>query len=568
MYRLSDFRNESVRAFVSKARRAYDYQLSSVISRLEDTHASALTSKECTMRSRGCASIFNGIKGHTNMTKALATKNVAAIVLGLGLVLAASFAFATSAKADTASDLQAQVQALLAQIASLQGGSTTSSTGFTFTRNLQVGATDSEVIQVQKFLNSHGAVIASTGAGSPGNESSYFGAKTKAAVIKWQKANGVSPASGYWGPLTRAKANALGGGSTTGGTTGGTTTPTGAGVVVTAATQPANSLAPQGASRVPFTSFTLTNNSGAAQTITGITVQRTGLAQDAAFSGVVLVDPNGLQIGVARTFDANHQATVGDTFTLQAGESKTFTVAGNMTDKTTMSAYTGQVAAVSVIGVNTSVPVSGTLPITGAQQTLNATLTTGTVTVQTSAFDPGVRNSNRHIGDTGIKFTGVKFTADSSEDVKLYSIRWRMNGSASSADLKNLVTVLSGTSYPVTLSTDGRYATSVFPGGVLIAKGGNVDAYIQGDVVGGNSAGRVVEFDIDKNTDVFLVGQTYGVTFTASRDSLTYTAGGKQYVAVTTGVVVMKALTGQLTPDVYQPGGGSQLYVFELPERK
>ncbi|MDO8795583.1 MAG: PQQ-binding-like beta-propeller repeat protein [Vicinamibacterales bacterium] len=49
---------------------------------------------------------------------------------------------------------------------------------------------------------------------------------------------------------------------------------------------------------------------------------------------------------------------------------------------------------------------------------------------------------------------------------------------------------------------------------------------------------------------------------------VTYTAGGKQFVAVTTGVVVMKALTGALTPDVYQPNGGSQLYVFELPDRK
>ena len=49
---------------------------------------------------------------------------------------------------------------------------------------------------------------------------------------------------------------------------------------------------------------------------------------------------------------------------------------------------------------------------------------------------------------------------------------------------------------------------------------------------------------------------------------VTYTAGGKQFVAVTTGVVVMKALTGALTPDVYQPNGGSQLYVFELPDRR
>ena len=46
---------------------------------------------------------------------------------------------------------------------------------------------------------------------------------------------------------------------------------------------------------------------------------------------------------------------------------------------------------------------------------------------------------------------------------------------------------------------------------------------------------------------------------------VTYTAGGKQYVAVPTGFVVFKALTGGLTPDIYQPNGGSALYVFELP---
>ena len=53
----------------------------------------------------------------------LATKNVATVILGLGLVLGLAFAFATPAKADLLSDLQAQVQALLAQIAAMSGGS-------------------------------------------------------------------------------------------------------------------------------------------------------------------------------------------------------------------------------------------------------------------------------------------------------------------------------------------------------------------------------------------------------------------------------------------------------------
>ena len=48
---------------------------------------------------------------------------------------------------------------------------------------------------------------------------------------------------------------------------------------------------------------------------------------------------------------------------------------------------------------------------------------------------------------------------------------------------------------------------------------------------------------------------------------ITYTAGGSQFVAVPTGVVVMKVLTGAVTPDIYQPSGGTALYVFELPAR-
>ncbi|MFK7829910.1 MAG: PQQ-binding-like beta-propeller repeat protein [Congregibacter sp.] len=46
---------------------------------------------------------------------------------------------------------------------------------------------------------------------------------------------------------------------------------------------------------------------------------------------------------------------------------------------------------------------------------------------------------------------------------------------------------------------------------------------------------------------------------------VTYTANGRQYVAVPTGIGVFRALTATLLPDVYQPSNGQALYVFELP---
>ena len=136
----------------------------------------------------------------------LATKNVASVLVGSVLVLALSFAIVTPAKADMLSDLQAQVAALLAQITALGGSSTTTGAGcYAFTQTHQLGQSGGEVMWVQKFLNSHGAQIAASGAGSPGNETAYYGGLTKAAVAKWQAANGVTPAAGYWGPVTRAK---------------------------------------------------------------------------------------------------------------------------------------------------------------------------------------------------------------------------------------------------------------------------------------------------------------------------------------------------------------------------
>jgi hypothetical protein len=95
--------------------------------------------------------------------------------------------------------LQAQLQALLAQIAALTGGAQGS-----FSRDLQVGATGDDVKALQVYLNTHGYAVASSGAGSSGNETTKFGAATKAALIKLQKAAGISPAAGYFGAKTRA----------------------------------------------------------------------------------------------------------------------------------------------------------------------------------------------------------------------------------------------------------------------------------------------------------------------------------------------------------------------------
>ncbi len=154
--------------------------------------------------------------------------------------LVAFVAFATvftllapAAKAQTEEELQKMINDLMAQIAALQGqGGTSSSPAsgicpFTWTRDLKTGATGADVMKLQQFLNSDADTrVAASGAGSVGMETQYFGPATAAAVSKFQvkfRADILTPAglvnpTGFFGPSTRAKANALC-------VTGGTTTP-------------------------------------------------------------------------------------------------------------------------------------------------------------------------------------------------------------------------------------------------------------------------------------------------------------------------------------------------------
>lgn len=468
------------------------------------------------------------------ITKTLTAK-IAATVAGVAMVLAFAFSFAVPAHAALS---ETQIQAIISLLqsfgadsatianvdASLRGntpstpsnpGSGSSTACYNFTRDLTLGATGADVMELQKFLNANGAMVAASGAGSPGNESSYFGGLSQAALAKWQAANGVSPAAGYFGPLTRAAVAAKC--SANPGNPGTPTTPApGSGLSVVAASQPQNAIAPASASRVPFTRFTLTAGNDGAVTVNSVTVQRVGLGANAAFSGVVLLDESGNQLGTSKTLNSNDQATIGEAITIPAGQSRTFTVAANM--GSSLGSYAGQVPAFSVVGVNTSATVSGSLPITGAYHTINATLSIGAATVDVSSFDPNTART-REIGTTGYNFSGIRLTAGSQEDVRVRSIRWNQTGSASASDLTNVQVIVDGTAYPAVASSGGKYYTANFGSGILVQEGFSIDMYVRGDLAGSDSAGRTVIFDIDKASDIYVTGETYGYGITPAAGS-------------------------------------------------
>ncbi len=163
------------------------------------------------------------------MIKSISLTKLAAAFVALAMVSGLAFAFAAQrAHANTFSDLikalvaagvidQSKEAAALAAASSM-GGSSSVSMSCNFTTNLKTGSTGADVMNLQKFLNSMSdTMVAASGAGSKGMETSYYGPATAAAVSKFQvkyAANilaplGLTSGTGFFGASTRAKANSL-----------------------------------------------------------------------------------------------------------------------------------------------------------------------------------------------------------------------------------------------------------------------------------------------------------------------------------------------------------------------
>jgi hypothetical protein len=68
--------------------------------------------------------------------------------------------------------------------------------------DLTLGSQGPQVVTLQLFLIGKGFSI-------PAGATGYFGAQTQAALIAFQRANGITPAAGYYGPITRARIAAM-----------------------------------------------------------------------------------------------------------------------------------------------------------------------------------------------------------------------------------------------------------------------------------------------------------------------------------------------------------------------
>ncbi len=452
----------------------------------------------------------------------VANKTIAVFV-SAAFVFTAYFVYTPLANAQSSQDetiakLLAQIEALTKQVSALSsnsGGSSITTTtnnacSYAWTKNLAIGSSGEDVLRLQRFLNGDSATtVATSGAGSVGSETRYYGPATANAVSRFQEKYasailsplGLTKGTGNFSVSTRGEANRLCGSG--GGTnTGGSTIPVvGGDLNVSDARQPANGYAVAGAQRVPFTSFTLTAGSNDVR-VSGIEVRQVGLSKRDDFDSVALVDGNGVQLGSSRSLNSDKEATVGGRFTVPRGQSVTLTVVGDIGDE----ASSG-IAQLQVTSVEANGQVSGRFPIKGALHAFSDAVTLSKVDV----ISGGSGNDNLELNSLEdlAKFE-LQIGSTGNEDAYLKSITFEQAGSIDADDFDNDLELVvdNRDSYRLRSGNDDRY-TVVFSGrGYKIEEGDRVDLTIEGSVVDGTS--RTVEFTLDDPSDVYVVGADFG----------------------------------------------------------
>ncbi len=553
--------------------------------------------------------------------------NILKKIVAIATIASSLVMMAGPAVAITIEELETQIADLLATLTSLQTqlaelkGETPTVTGCTITsfdRNLSVGMTGDDVKCLQIVLNSAtDTQLADSGVGSSGNETSYFGPLTKAAVIKFQEKYasevlaswGLTAGTGYVGSTTRAKLNVILGGIPAGcdctawvagacvagmRTYTRTCTPAAcalesksetdatcavaAGLTVAlSANTPASATVPANdttaAANVPVTKVDFTAGSEAV-TVTGLKVERTGLCLDAAISSVKLFDGS-VQVGTSQSLGSTHKASFSSiSIEIPANTTKTITLAASLTAETDYSGSVFKLSIGSASDITTTADITGTFPIIGNSMTTNSATTIGTAIMYNGA--EGTRNTSDLTvdpSDVDVRFTQVKITAGSAEGLVVNQITAVKNGTAASADVKDikLVNDTSGVTLGTvaSLDADGRAVFSDL--GVSVAKGASVELSVLATMDGGS--GRTITFDlhdgVSYTTDITGASYGFGITPTVANNGFCDNTSGSGVGTTCQAQSINQGyLTCQLSASTPATGnialGGSEIELFAM----
>ncbi|MDP1706346.1 MAG: peptidoglycan-binding domain-containing protein [bacterium] len=449
------------------------------------------------------------------------TKKIVSISLAVAMAV---LMVGTPASAQTAAELQAQIASLLATIQALQtqlnassGGSTVGTgSSYSFTRDLTLGSTGADVKVLQQWLNANGYTVAASGAGSAGNESTYFGNASRAAVAKYQAAKGLTPAVGYFGSKTRASLTVAGG-------TGGTVVVLpGTSYLSVMADGPMAVTIPDGSIYTPLLRLKFSAGN-AEQRVTGVTVTRGGFVSNTNVTGLSVWDEAGNRYGnIITALTADGRGTVsfsGNPFVVPAGQTKTLIVAANLSESTNSGTIYMSVASASDITVAAgSSAAAGTFPLAGNVMTVvDGANSLGNVYVDDQSVAGGAWSSvttdagNLEIGDTNREIFKLRLVQNNSKEaIRLEKLVLFAEGTIREAsDVTNWKLYSPEGNVIATASRPyDRYVTFILTTPYVVDKGLTKDFSVKADITDG--AGYYFRASIQNDYDLVVRGVTTG----------------------------------------------------------
>lgn len=468
----------------------------------------------------------------TVTTKAMA--KVAAVATGLAM---ATSMLSLAPMAHAAALSSAQVSSILSLLssfgadastianvqASLTGGTpsstTTTTSSSTFTKDLTVGSTGAEVTALQTTLISKGYLS--------GSATGYFGSMTKAAVMKWQTAAGITPASGYFGPKSRAAF----GGAMTGGSTGGTMSAgTGTGLkVMLSPTSPNGTVLVQGQGIGDLADFVFANPTASPINVTALSFNRTGVSNDATLANVYLYN-NGTRLTDSAGVSAS-AFTFADPvalFTVPAGQTYTVSVRSDIATGTS-----GQQLGVSLVSVTSSGTLDSSVvfPVNSGYQTVSA------ANLATVSYANTTSPSATTISPQNDYPVWQNTVSVSTNPVKLSSMRFTNLGSIDSSYLVNLRLYVDGVQVGSVVPSLGGSRTVTFDlsASPVTLSTSSHTIKVLANITGG--AARTIQFSVQRSSDAMFVDNQLNQPVTPLK-------GNSTFGAVTAGIVTINSVSG------------------------
>ena len=452
----------------------------------------------------------------------------------------------SSGSSGSVASLQAEAQALLAEIAQLQAQlGASGSTGAvattyacpSFGRVLSLGTSGSDVSQLQQYLASNPSIYPS------GQVTGYFGALTQAAVQRWQATYGIvssgSPATTGWGVVGPRTASAISQ-QCASGSTG------------TSGSIPASALSSPSASGV----IQVTPSSGSAPLSVSVIATVNAMSSCAGTSYVLnfgdgtqstaIPTQQGVCSPVQQTY--THTYTYGGTYTivLAGGTHQTtaiVTVAGNPSPA---AAAASGIPTDSLAASITSGPAPLTVVFTGTVSSISSYGCTGTCT-DTINFGDGA------IGLVQIPTTSGSwqsytishtYTSNGNYTAQLESASGSAEGSSISITVGNAAANASGGSYSITsLSPDATtplLVTAIFtvPSGALYQVNWGDSSSISTLTAPSTTGGATLTL-----THTYSVGGSYTVSVNDGSGNVQASAGVSISNSTSSGAPVIASIT-------------------------